>query len=466
MPALLSAQQLEDDWYADQQSVTLPYVAQDGPVLLERDFFLKEVPNDTLVLDLYGLGGCCEIYLNGTLLYKACHLPRRIQLQLLPTVLSWQWNKLEIQLQPYVEDNGLQPVLYNTVTLTLLDSLPPLLTEAPRPALRADSTVEIAPVGPDGSYPTRDYLHEQLATARRYGRVLYFSWQPPEWALAEAAHLGWQISARPGHHRLRWRHWLEQPPPQEQWWYNSAGEQQPGYGTWEEPMQPQRYALPGKASLLIVALLPLLLLVLWKLLRPRDYKALMQLGNLRARLLELSREGSFTSQNTNLLVPQLVRMALAAALLTWGIYLLHHQGLLPGHRSAQLATMLISLHPLLLYMLLLAVLLALGGLKLLLFRSIEQVYNMRELAFRTGSLEVLSAFPSLAVVPFMALLWLLAPMGWQPVLAWLLLLLLLVHLVRRLLLLVQGLRQSLRLNLLLIFLYICTLEIIPWLFVL
>jgi hypothetical protein len=80
-------------------------------------------------------------------------------------------------------------------------------------------------------------------------------------------------------------------------------------------------------------------------------------------------------------------------------------------------------------------------------------------------ISILSAFPFVIFLPALSLYLLYAPVGHQSILEILSLVVALLYFVRYIVLLAAGLYQQFRFTPLLIFLYICTFEILPWLLV-
>jgi hypothetical protein len=358
-------------------------------------------------------------------------------------------------------------------TATRLSPVPRLLYET-----RADTVVVWLPLQ-DGQLSSLAHSRQQLQTMRAQGfRHVYMPIALPqaytqllpehrlqplqETPLGSVLVLGWQAYA------------VAQPTAC-LWWHHADGTRTAAYGMRQGLFAQhlsQTHPAPAKWNLLLILVFALLLVLAWKLQSPKGFREAMQLGNVRGRFGELSRELNFFQKTENPRMPQFVRLLLLACFYSGLFLYLYQQQLVSwlhvfaagGLLESGIAAL--GQYPLLLFLSVWLVLMLLWVVRqgILVFTGI--LYGVRNLAGKVGGVELAGAYPQLLLLAGLPYLLMLAHARLQAVVLVLLAVLGGFHVLRRLGVLLAGLQQVLHMPTSLIILYICLLEILPWLLLL
>ncbi|MBX3102285.1 MAG: DUF4271 domain-containing protein [Bacteroidetes bacterium] len=453
---------------------------------MEREFFLPRQPSDTLYVYTRGVVGGYSWWLNGTLMYKGTGYGFPQLLVLPPAQQRWQWNRLVLQLHPLPAAPGRdawQPAgICGVYDARLLRGRPGSLLPGRDTAQRGlplpgdRDTVMVWLPWEAGKLITVAEASARLQAIRRAGfRKVYTPLGlPPEYA-ALYPEAGLLPVGAPGAHPLGWQAYPLAAPAGQIWWHTADGRRTAAYDNRSglfAPVNGQLPRAPAKWQLLVIMLVPLLFVLLWKLQSPKDFRDAMQLGNVRTRFSELSRELNFFQKTENPRLPQFVRLMLLASLFS-GIFIYLYAGGLLGYLQVfgqggllRHFVQLLGDYPVLMFMCIGLVLLLLLGIRQLTFAFLGLLYGIRNLGGKVSGVELAGAYPQLLLVAFVPHLLLLGNARMQPLLLGVLLILLAFHVLRRLVVQLNGLQQVLQLPGSLIILYICALEILPWLLLL
>jgi hypothetical protein len=461
------------------------HTRRNGPQHFVQEFFVSRQPDDTLYLHSSGVVGTYTLWLNGTLMDKGVGMGLPHTWTLPPTQQHWQWNRLELEVLPLGLPAAHAPWLpigaVGVYGLQLVASAPaPATSAAVLPVGAADTVMVWLPLQ-DGQLASLSHSRQQLQTMRGQGfRHVYMpiALPQPYQALLQAYQLrpvSLAGSAAAPSQLLGWQAYAVPDPLACLWWHHADGTRTAAYGM-RHGLFAQHLATehpaPAKWSLLLILVLVLLSVLAWKLQSPRGFREAMQLGNVRGRFGELSRELNFFQKSENPRMPQFARLLLLSCLLSGlFLYLYVTQGSESLHVFAaggllHWGIQALGSSPLLLFLFVWLAVLALWAVRQGLLAFTGALYGVRNLAGKVGGVELAGVYPQLLALAVLPYLLLLAHARLQPVVLVLLAALGLFHVLRRLLVLLAGLQQVLHMPTSLIILYICLLEILPWLLLL
>lgn len=451
---------------------------------LRRDFDLVDYGNLPPKLYLYfeGLAWTAEVYLNDRLLVVSRD---PFQPQLLPLQRAWlkpRGNRIVVHLRA---DGPAQPMyprrflgIFRQNYLLVKDSVRHPVPY-PRLVAKASKAVVVAPWAPEAGF-----LHDTLAVAAALrGNFSYPYQHPVVFAFAPSSRSR-GLLARQGITQLIDYKQADSlafysPFPlanaplrfNVDFWRTASGQPSPSYGKYfgQAELHAPRLRGPDQVALLIFLLLPLLCMLLLKFIAPRIYSALPEHLTKTKIHLELIANSKFLKDEQRLAM-NVMRMLLLSIVMALFLYYLDRTG--TWYRLNVLASesVLYALYAgsdYSLYQLFWQVFAFVAGisiLKYLFLNLFGTIYRYFSLGSMVQNLDIFAAFPlNLALLLPMAFIFFI-DVGAGTVLLQVWYLLFLALFVRRIVLIFGGLTRLFQFSTSLKFLYICALEISPWVF--
>lgn len=432
------------------------------------------LPTDTLWLYFEGVAGQASITWNGRLLDITDHPLDDRLVALPPGLLQLGTNHLVVRMRPSGFDDQALPApftgLFRGVYLLRRSRVatPPRAPDAP--ARPGQLTARYAPwtdgLGPDIDSAT---AARHLLWLRAHGvQALQFVFRPSHRLRAQVEAFGLRVVSAPAERVLHFNAYPTLEAARLPFWLDQQGQPTVHFGsTWAPGVMLRER--PSRAVLLLLGLVPLALLVLWRLNDPPSFAALLTWGALSRRAYEQIAKG-VTLRGVPVLLISLVRLVITAALvlsLTLALRSWGRPDLLPA-ASGSLLGQLLRLPAGDEWR---AVLLVVGGLaawlvfKLVLVRLLGAPYRLKRLPGRLLLIQAIAAFPLILVPAAVNFTLLVAdPEGAT---ASLLLQgacgLTLTAAGLYLILMLRELQRALDTPILVNLLYLCALEILPWL---
>lgn len=441
---------------------------------LTREFFLPETPDDSLLLYFEGLSQRCEIYLNNRLLTIATDPFRPYALRLPASMLLPQWNRLRLTLR----EDGVRRGLFDPPPFVGAHRGVYLLKRAYEarhlalfPAVvDADSTLFLLPYGPKGYQVDEAAFKADLRLLQGSGaKALYVPYRLSNREYAWIAESGLALATRPGRWVALYEESGEDVEAMNGWpvWKTPDGSGRWGIYADRAALRPRVLPPADVVWLAGISLLLLALLAFWKTASPAVFRRLTGLG---------VRTGS--RRDGERLLPAVILQTYAVRLLLavfslWALgLLLRYSGQLDWFdwfSRPSLLRVLFERHgaePLRAMALLAGLLFALTALRQLVLRTAAAVYGYRDLGLLLLEIENRAAFPWLWGALLAGVVGLIqAPKGglW---LTGLLAALLLAWSAYRLAYIAYHSGKQAGISAYLVILYICAVELAPWVIVL
>jgi len=470
-------------WYDDAfRPYPVPFCADingSQGITLRTDFFLGRKPDRVLYLYFEGLAQRAEVYLNDRLLALTDDPFRPYLVPLPPGTLSTQWNSVTVVLQPNAQPlpNLPHPLLGIHKPVFLLseplptDTLPAAVTQGQAlqpPVRQTDSTLVYTPYTARFGYnvDVATFLRD-LGQLRQAGyTTLYFAVRPSAELLHYAAREGFALAPQPGRYVAYYNPYPPAGRTAPITWTDALGRPTPAFGTFEPyGIVPQTPI--NRPFLALVLALPLLLLALWKLADSRSFGELLSFTLQTQKQVLYIKDNKYASGGMQPLVT-LVRSVLTVVLVTESLLLCRYG--LPSlyiylEQQPYLAWFLDRIRPtefgllaaVTVFMTVFAVL------KQLFLLFIDYVFELRDYATGMQSVESLSALPYNLLPVSLGLVLLVNPQPGHPVGLALFGLSLLWYLLRRYWVFASAVADIWNIPTIAIFLYICVLEIAPYL---
>lgn len=428
-----------------------------------------------------GIAWKAAIYLNGRLL-KIHEKP--FEGLLIPIQTQWlqeQGNILRVELMN--EGPGVSPGLQKSIGIHrevwILTEADSVNTKLMMPSVYvADSVIVYTPFSEQNWYNvSRERLISDLEDLEYAGvKVVYFPMEPSARVLEAFREAGYKrIQTIAGAKKLVWFNAFplnrEVYLSDRVFWKSGSGKPTPHFGQWVDPQAAgECHRSRDNLFTLLLFLIPTLGLVLFRLIHPQWFSIQFRWIYTRRLELDMVSNRKFLRPVENTLIT-LSRLAITSAALTLYIYYLQihcevpRLGFFSGSNS-WIHTILVSdWNPGLIWVMIFAAELGLLVIKLFLISMMSSVYRIAWFQRVYLDLGILFSFPLVMILPAFTLYLLYAPVAHQPMIEFLAIGVALVFFVRYILLLSIGLYQQFRFTPLLIFLYICTFEILPWLLV-
>jgi len=254
-------------------------------------------------------------------------------------------------------------------------------------------------------------------------------------------------------------------------WKTEEGKPTAYFGKWFSPsdaLNCQRNR--DNLFVLILFLIPMIGLVIFRLIQPQWFT--LQLRWLYTRRLELEMIGNrkFLRPVENSLIT-LVRITITSSAIALYLYYLQLNCVVPtaaflsGVDSWVHQVLVSDWNPLFIWVLVLAWEMSLLFIRIIFISFISSVFRIAWLQRIYLDISILSGFPFVIILPALALYLLYAPLRHQSSIEVFALFIVFLYFTRYIILLAAGLNQQFRFTPLLIFLYICIFEILPWLLV-
>ena len=484
---LLPVADLQGEWIDEEdRRVAVPFQdVERREMLLHRNFDLPgfEGLSDTLYLYFEGLAWSAEVYLNDRLIAVtddpfAEHLFQIKKEYFLPVQ-----NRVEVRLNRNGLDYFLYPehfvgVFRQALVLVAHPSaafpaLPEMVVDAKKALVLAPWTLE------------NGFLYDTLAMTAMLdglfsvpkGTTVYFPFRPSSFALSTAARLGARVATGATPDSLGFYNAYPvsnaMQPLLTPFWRQQDQRPASHYGHYIGLKQVTApLVLPlDKVALLIFLLAPIIVMLLMKLLAPRIFSALPEYLTRSKIYLELIASNKFMKEEQRLLM-NLARIFFLSITIALYLYYLRVTGgwdRLNVFSSRSLLYEIYAGTDYSLYVLFLQVFGVVAILTLLkygLLNFIASIYRLHNLGSAAQSLDVFASFPVnlLPLIPGAVIFFLDARQGAIGLIIWYVLMLL--YLLRRVVLVYGGIGRLFPLSVSLKILYVCTLEISPWIFLL
>lgn len=477
---LVPAVQLNGQWQLsgpDSGRVRVPFTAL-GRVQMQIQRQVQcptDSTRDTLFLYCEGVVGAAAVYWDGRLVHHQSQPHGQWRIALAPALLRGRQHTLAVHLWQATADDdglGLPPSLGLHKPLYLLGRVASDSLRVQLPALRrtADSCLHYTPyTAAYGWHVPSQLFGAQLAAMQQAGvRGLHFTHPPGSQLLALMAAAGMQWYQGPADGLCAF---LSHSPAMDgRAWLSSQGQRTATYGKWDcMGLHAVGSAAPvSRYVLLALGLVVALALVVWKMTDANNFAwhFAWQTGRSKAREFIATNRLYRPLQLLLLSVLRYFLLASFAALMLHYWQLLGQPLVLPMRSTSVLAQVLHTQPSIFeVSWLLLRVLLAYHLIKFLLLELVQRTYRQRHLAEQAFALELYGSFPFLPLCLLMALLVGVVAQA-QLVLWYVGVVLACSYVLRRQWVLLTGLRTAQRMPMLAIVLYICTLEFLPWLWVL
>lgn len=448
------------------------------PILILEDSVQREFRPDSLYIYANGIGWTGSIFINEVFIGRIEDPFGQYQFGLSPSLLVRGTNRIVVELSIAGPDFEYYPIPVIGIFRPLQLLAPANVVELPmRPKVveNADTAIAFSPWNSSGNeYSEREMLSHLVVLKKAGAKVLWFPFQPPGVMLSMARELGF-LELR----RLDSAKFIAFYNHQEfgsistlfrgDFWIGNDGEQTDSFGKYYESAKEQRHSIPRSDQIVLIVLLVLVVigLVLLRVITPRIYEAMPEYL-LKSKIhFDLIRTGKFMRPGETIFL-NFLRLFVFGICLSVLLYFIQTSGKFDSlnlvTEESSLFRILKSAHWSFLGIMLtvLGFLVLFGMLRYFLLAVLEFVYRRTGLALSMQNLDVLSSMPvNLVLLLPAACLFFLDP-AWGDLIIVLWQLVFLAMMIRRIWVLVTGQRFLFNLPAGLIFLYICTLEILPW----
>lgn len=485
---LKSVEDLQGNWFGPDGKVTaVPFVDEQ---LSQLDLFyrfdlpLEGYQEEQFYLYFEAVAWSAEVYLNGFLL-KVTKDP--FAEQLLPLERKWllsQGNKVRVVMNSKGKERALYPQpflgIHRQAHILVTDVEAEIVPE-PEYSMLARKAMLLAPWSEEGGY------QDDLSTVKRCAKGIF----------AMPSDLPICLAFRPSNASMQWlvasKRTLVFVPEgidslgfynsypigggarvlHPEFWRDNTFRPKGGYGkfqSWDELKAP-RTGKDNRVALLSLMLVPILGLLVIRLGLPRVYETLPEYLGKTKIYLELIGNNKFLKSGQKLLMG-LIRLLITTTALTLYVYFLSESGSLdrlnilsensiPYQFFQEGSSSAFEIFGVIFLVILLC-----NGLKYVLLDLAGGIYRIGGLASSIQALDVFASFPLnlLSILP-LAFLFFTEP-EIATVMLWVWYGLFLVYMVRRVILIYAGISRLYSFSASLKFLYICTLEILPWLLLL
>jgi hypothetical protein len=303
-----------------------------APLVLKKDFFLPQRPDDTLYIYFEGLAWDSEVYLNNRLLRLHDDPFRPLVIPVPPVLFNPQWNELRVRLTfdaAVRPGNRLVPFLgIHKPAFILQRADAPLLYAFPSLS-QADTALALAAHSPEYLYnlPSAEAQSWAADIRRRGFRVVYLPFTPRQRLYQVFDQVGLELQVR----RPAVLAWWNRPPlvrsPPEPVLNPQDSTLTPARVVWQSPQA--RPPVFGTAVLVTLLLLGLLALVGWKLRDSRSFADILALFRLGIKRYDAAHPHYYTNRGLLLQVLAGLRV-LAWAFAVTTLCLLSASGLASG----------------------------------------------------------------------------------------------------------------------------------------
>lgn len=476
---------LNGPWESDMnRAFDVPFCSDDYSRLeLRREFFLAEMPQDTMILCFEGLMWTAEIYVNDRLIFISKHPFRNQALALPPKILNAQWNKLKVILTDRGRKIPEAPIrmigIHKPVYLLgkkAMNSVPeelrfPLLKDSPYTLIYIPFSDKFGyNIEPRKAY--QDFLQIKQAGVT----AVYFPYEPSLHLLNLMQKVGLNLQLKKTEQvayfrRIKYR--FSTLGEEHIAWYDEDGTKTAHFGRFEKVSNQPKLIdwSKDKVNLIIMIMIPVLMVVFWKLVNDRTFRLMLYFNNLNFNHNEIIRGGTTVSTSV-IYYNVLLRVAMTAAIITMLIWLLKVQGLLNTldlirePSWLRLGVQMVQDRLLVLYGFIVAFLLMWQIFRSFLLNILSFIYNRAELNLRILIIENCSDLPYLIFLSFLWFVVILSPASYYTVLMTTGLILGFVFLMRKYWTTFIMLDNVLRMPVFINFVYICTLDWLPWILLL
>jgi hypothetical protein len=479
-------QDLNGEWIdVDRGRVQVPFADMEADRMdLGRRF---EVPGydslpDTLYLYFGGLAWTAEVRLNGALL-KVTDQP--FAEHLLPLRKEWltpRDNRLEITLRRDGPGFRFQPRNFAGIFREVFLLAPDPNARQVRIPKRVDRGSRAVVLASWDS--ENGFLHDTVVLKQALQGMFSYPYEDPVWFAFPPSSHAMDLVARSGRSILTDLAGVDSlcfyntfPIEADagdfsgRFWRDAKGRPTAAYGSFisRTELDTQQLRSPDKLALLILLLIPVIMLLLLKLIAPRLYAALPEYITKTKIYLELIAGSKFLKDEQRLLM-NLMRMVLVAVTASLYIYyvglsgnwdrlnILSSESFLFQYFDGTAPTLY------LIFLQVIAVVVGLNLVKYLFLNVSGGIFRVYGLAAMVQNLDIFAAFPLnlLPLAPAAIIFFLDAGTGSILLVVWNICLL--IYFIRRLVLIYGGLSKLFQFSTGIKFLYICSLEIAPWVF--
>jgi hypothetical protein len=485
---MLPVVSLNGNWVDEEyKQVEMPFVDNKRKsMILQRIFDLPDYERlpDTLFLYFEGLAWTAEVYLNKQLIIVTEDPFGENVVMMEKNLMLAKGNQVELRLFSHGIDRAYYPEHFLGVYRQAFVLKADPAGKFPRALsfdTKAKKAVMVAPWSLESGI-----LNDTLAVKEMLeglfsippGLTVAFPFRPSSQALDIVARLGIKI-VPPGQQLDSLGFYNAYPisfapqPLRTPFWRQSDNRPGPAYGhfqTQKEITAPQVMPL-DKLSLSIFLLIPVLIMLLLKLLSPRTFDSLPEYLTRNKIYLELIASNKFLKDEQRL-VMNLIRVTFLSLTISLFLYYLSVTGGWEKLNLLSSRSLLFQVYNgtkyslYVLFFQVFAVVLGLTVFKYALLNFISSIYRVHNFSSTAQSVDIYASFPInlLPVVPSAVIFFLSAEQGGILLMIWYILMG--AHWVRRVYLVYAGISRLFPLALSLKILYICTLEISPWIFLL
>jgi hypothetical protein len=462
MEALIS---LSGEWYDENhRKWTAPFWEDEKKELtLYKDFFLPQVPEDTLYLYFEGIAWGGEVYLNHRLLSLPQEPFRPLLLAIPPALLNKQWNQIKVKLHKRGMHYAWYPkkmlgIHKNVFLLRKGSEYAPYLFPK---VVEKDTTLFYAPFSHAFAYNIHEkaFLQDMQAIKAAGFNTVYFPFPPSFQHFQIVAELELSIAEKPGRVIAFYNAYPNRVGENYPGWYNAGVADsthiQKYYKLDEWTEKPITYIL-----YLWVIIVLLILMVGWKLMDAHSFNRLVLL------------QGSDSKTNTEpsnyrrwLLWYILIIRILASSLILYFCYQLGKHLEYPIFDYFQENEDAITSSTAI-FLKMLAFLIVYNLVKYFLLTLGSGIYKFNDLASKLMSAETRAVYPTNLLL-FVSSFTLLIVFPTRPF--WCAIIfgaLAIAHILRKYNIIYNELSGVLKIPIVIIFLYICILELLPWLILL
>jgi hypothetical protein len=456
---------LSGEWYDENHKKWAAPFWEDerDELILHKDFFLPHVPEDTLYLYFEGIAWRGEVYLNQRLLSLPQDPFRELLLAIPPALLNKQWNQVKVKLYK----NGIHYAWYPKKMLGIhknvfllkkgIQYVPCLFPKV----VEKDTTLFYAPFSYAFAYNIEEEVFRQdmQAIKDRGLTTVYFPFPPSYRHFQIVAELGLSIAEKPGRVIAFYNAYPNRMGKNYPGWYNAgvvdSTHIQKYYKLAEWTEKPITYTL-----YLWVIIVLLILMVGWKLMDAHSFNHLILLQG---------RDSKANAEPANyrrwLLWYMLIIRILASSLILYFCYQLGKRLEYPifdyfqENEDAITSSTAVFLKMLTLFT-------VYNLVKHFFLTSGSGIYKFSDLALKLMSVETRAVYPTNLLL-LSSSFTLLVVFPTRPL--WVAIIfgaLAIAHILRKYNIIYNELSGVLKIPIVIIFLYICILELLPWLILL